>query len=566
MKRVNLKNRNFKMTAWILATLLLTFSCVEESARKGRPIIRENLGGTVAPTACTTIYNTVDFTCTSNRNNACPSGTHAAAGTEKQDVIDEVQALSELTQEEADKIISDINASAVVCIDGAPVLRPTGQIFVKKDACICLAGKSDTINDCAATCASKNDASAKLYGSVTLGPDVELNKELGNLKNWCTAALTGEDLVNPSCTLEVFDGTSTQNLVMDDIPTGGNTFSVNVTTLAYETPYVATIVESQSGSNARSKSFQIYRKKAADTSEVPVGPLRIMPVGQYTCFTRAGSSDENGNFFNNAARLHYYFPADNTPPAMGPDKFPFLFCHDINRYGNFDSPEYPRLEHIPSHFAVWDQTDLRFVDQNSNSRPDINEQLEERLRVEYNISRTINIFSLFSWPNRPEVDTAPNVGFFMQPWIDGRTGRAFCPKQEQYNGNDPVFRLLKEAVGVDTEGIYLSEKEPESLTDDQGNVVPAPQDVLIIRENILKKIWFYIENGVKLVPDDITANTRTINFYWPPNTVTPLTRTADQKLYTVRAPDSIGKGGDTFGLTSTVRPPDKRFGCVPALD
>lgn len=548
------------------ALVLSTTSCVEESARKGRPIVKSNAGATTSVSVCTQIYNTVDFTCTSNRNNACPAGTHTATASEKSDVIEEVNGLSELTQEEADLVIENINSAAVVCVDGGPVLRPTGQVYVKKDFCICLGGKSDTIADCTSFCSSKNDQTSKLYGSVTLGPEISSNKYLGNLKNWCTAEIPGEDLVSPSCTLEVFDGTSTTNLTMDDIPVGGNSFSVNISTLAYETPYVATIVESQSGSNARSQSFQIYRKKAPDTSETPTGPLRIMPVGQYTCLTRAGSTDETGNYFNNAARLHFYFPADNTPPALGPEKFPFLFCHDINRYGNFDSPEYPRLEHIPSHFAVWDQTDLRFVDQNGNSRPDINETIEERLRTEYNISRTINIFSLFSWPNRPEVTTAPNVGFFMQPWIDGRTGRAFCPTQEQYNGNDPTFRILKEVVGVNTEGIYLSEKEPESLTDDQGNTVSAPQDVLIVRENVLKKIWFYIENGVKLIPDDITANTRTVNFYWPPDPANPLTRKSDQKLYTVRAPDSIGKGGDTFGLTSTVRPPDKRFGCVPALD
>jgi hypothetical protein len=154
----------------------------------------------------------------------------------------------------------------------------------------------------------------------------------------------------------------------------------------------------------------------------------------------------------------------------------------------------------------------------------------------------------------------------MQPWINGTTGRAFCPTQENYNGTDPTFKIMKDVVGVDTEGLYLAEKEPEVLTTDDGTSTPAPQDVLIIREGLLKQIWFYYENNTHFVPDAITATQKTIYFYWPADPINPLIRKSTQKIYTVRAPDEIGKNGSQTGLTSTIRPSDRRFGCVPALD
>ncbi len=44
------------------------------------------------------------------------------------------------------------------------------------------------------------------------------------------------------------------------------------------------------------------------------------------------------------------------------------------------------------------------------------------------------------------------------------------------------------------EGLYMAEKEPVQLTDEDGTVVQAPLDVLLIREGLLNKIWFYFQN------------------------------------------------------------------------
>ena len=99
-------NTTLRKIVALLAMATFAFSCVEESARKGRPVIKNNQGATTTKAICTQIYNPVDFSCTSNRNNACPTGTHTASATEKSDVIEEINNLSELTQEEADEIIT----------------------------------------------------------------------------------------------------------------------------------------------------------------------------------------------------------------------------------------------------------------------------------------------------------------------------------------------------------------------------------------------------------------------------------------------------------------------------
>ncbi len=195
--------------------------------------------------------------------------------------------------------------------------------------------------------------------------------------------------------------------------------------------------------------------------------------------------------------------------------------------------------------------------------------------------RDVNIFGEFRWPSAPANPStsdgasaggaasptqAPLLGFFMQPWIDSSTGRGYCPKQAQYNGTDPLFRILKEVVGVDTEGLYIALKEEEILNTSSGTAVPAPQDILFIREGLLRQIWFYYENGQHFTPNDTTANQKTIMFYWPADPVNPYVKKSTQKIYTIRASDSLSAAQNAGALRTSIRPPDKRFGCVPAID
>lgn len=540
----------FKM----LLLIVVSFSCMEQSSRKGKPFIPDFSIAAPDANGCGTDFFVIkEIACIA----ACAEGTHIASAEELELIAAEV----------SEEIQGVIDNSAGVCLDDVEeVTRPTDAVVVKNNFCSCIGGKPDIINNCSSICAGTNTTAATLSGSVTVTEDISLNTAFGSpgtLWGWCNKEID-DGLVAPSCVLEVFDGSSTIQLPIN-IPTNSNTFNAVLSNLQFDVTYVAKIVEAGSGSGAKSSSFQFKRKQQVPDQDYPDGPLKIMPVSQYTCVTRSGEVQSGQDIFENAARVHYYFPSSEEPPPLAPGNN-FLICHDINQHGNNDSSLYPRLELIPQHFAVWDQSDIRFVDQ-GNGQPKINKIISDRLLQEFGITQETSIFSLFSWPNRPDSNsTPPNVGFFMTPWINPQTGRGFCPTDVQYNGSEPLFKVLKEFVGIDTEGIYLSEKEPELIdVTDEGEPVQAPQDILIIREGLLKKIWFYYENGVYYTPNDTTAGQKTVRFYWPADPVHPHVKKSNQRLYTVRAPETIGAGGSRTGLSTVLRPPDKRFGCVPAL-
>jgi hypothetical protein len=562
---------------FILIVLGLLASCIGgESGRKGLPRIKDfsKSGGTTSEFCeFLTTEDAVANGDTTVCDVGCANGYHQGDSDEIQTLKDDINS-AKTNGEIDDATVSFLNniidSAQGVCIKDK-VVRPTGQVYIKRDFCSCLQGKADIINNCESFCASKSTLnSPTLFGSVDLGPDIQINAELGNLHNWCTVELVGTVQPAPNCIIEVFDGLSTATI---DITTfaNSNSFQANLTSLAKNKTYVAKIKET--GSGAVSNEFQIRRvdppqDDGSDTST----PLKIMPVSQYTCLNRTGSLQNgtqcgeisgNDELFNCGTREFYYFASNNAPPPMSPGAH-FILCHDP-QFGKDDSPLFPRLELLPQHMAMWDQSDIRFADQNGDSRPDINQMIQDRLAEDFGVTRTINIFGLFTWPNRPATEggtvTPPNVGFYMQPWIDSQTGRGFCPKQEQYNGNDPVFKIMKEVVGVDTEGIYLSVKQPEASDQQEGG-----NKLMLIREGLLRKIWFYFENGQHFVPDDITSSQKTIMYYWPPDVNDPYVQKSTQKIYTVRAPEDINSNGASSGLITTVRPPDKRFGCIPSMD
>ena len=293
----------------------------------------------------------------------------------------------------------------------------------------------------------------------------------------------------------------------------------------------------------------------------------MFPISQYSCITRSGGTSEEGSFYRSAARVHYYFPTVNTPTALPPGSN-FLICHDTQTYGENDSTSYPRLE-LDSHiFTFWSYNDIRFFDQNKNSKLDIHDILESKLKTIYNVDSELSLFFELPWYNRPseEGDVAPKLGYVMQPWIESGTGRTFCPKRDDYHGHVPIFKLLKDIVGVDTEAIYMSEREPQVLLNEEGEYVAAPSDVQLIREGLLKKVWFYFENGVPIKPTEEMAKMRTIMYYHPIDINYPYTKKANQSIYIVRSPQDIGKNLSTNSNTGqSLTPADKRFGCIPLL-
>jgi len=539
----------------VLVNLSL-FSCVDDSSRAGRKIISRGRVVEEVSEFCLETYNISERTCI----NSCPNGSRVANNDEIEQAKSELNGLG-LTSEELEDILANIEAAKQVCVVGSGVLRPDDQVFIDKGYCACQNGNPVSINDCIAFCSDKAVNNITLYGSVTLGPDILLNTTLGNLQNWCNAEIPNSDFVAPQCQLELYDGNA---FTYFNITVAGNRFTALLDTLPKDVTYVARIKETGSGSNVQSQPFQLRLKDFDPNDQVADGPLKIMPVSQYSCIFLARQNEPVVSF-TEYARRHFYFASSNNPPSLPPG-LDLIKCHDKNIYGNNDSPLFPRLELIPQHFAVWDQSDVRFSDADGDGAIDINTEVTKEFRDRTgNSDAELNIFSVFAWPNIPAVEDYkdlgnPNLGFILLPFVDDQN-RGTCPKQQDYLGNRPIYQIIGEKVGVDTEGLFMAESEP--YIDQTGSSI---LDILLIREGQLKKVWFYFENGQHLIPDPVTAGSKTVHFYWPLDTENPYIRKSDQLIYTVRYPDQIGKNGVQTGVVTGLRPPDKRFACIPAID
>jgi len=552
----------------LILSLYCLSACMDQAGRKGKPTIEDFTKTTATEqTDCTDFISTDLTSCLQ----ACASDQHIASSVEIDTSLSTLKSTIGITAEKEADLRALIAGSKGLCIQD--VTRPNEQVFIKSDYCAC----KDTIplirNNCLGYCASKNTGTQELlFVNVTLGAAIELNTELGSLKNWCTKEI-GDGQVQPSCSLELTSDAGTQLFDIKAADIGKKNFTVDIKSVSKDVTFVARIVENKSG--AGSNTFQFRKFTYVPDPGPAQGPLKIMPTNQYSCITRAGQATPDGFDFTQALRLHYYFPAKQDPPTLPPLNSAVVFCHDINAWGINDSPLFPRLELVPQSFALWDDLDSRFVDSDGNSKEDISDTLQARLLAEYGVTRNLKIFFPFRWPNVINVGSgsgssssvSPMQGFIMQPWVSSVTGRGFCPTQENYNGSDPLFRVMKEAVGVDTEGLYFAQREPLVLSDSQGNLSQAPTDILLIREGLLKKIWFYYENGKHYVPDEISAGQKTIMLYWPADEVNPYIRKSTQNIYIVKRFEEIagGSAATGSGLATSVQPPDKRFGCIPAL-
>ncbi len=578
-----LRTKAIKFLA-LLPILVVISACVSEGGRKGRPLIADfSIGGSSESGAslCNDFFDPVTAIC---RTTACPSGTHEADADERAELKSEllqqkidIDPTDTEANEVLDFILQNFDVQNTICAAGSGINRPTRQVFVKNDYCSCNNGVPDILNNCAAFCSTKPNTNAQpvLFGSVTLGPDILLNEDLGSLEKWCNQPLVGDDSVAaPRCALRVFDAS---NNVIDldiSIPTDSNSFSANLGSLQVETPYVAQIIEVQSGSNSVSDEFQLYRIPAP-TGQTTVGPLKIMPISQYTCVQWAGSVTGLNISYDALAKLYFNFPSNQEPVPIlninnGSNQIN-IYCHDLQLYGETDSPLFPRLELIPQHFSLWDFSDTRLADvspQDGNS--DINQTIIDRLQTEFNVAFSTRVFNPFPVTTRPnvgnnQIPTQVAGGFFMVPWINPQTGRAFCPKQAEYNGTNPVFKVIKDYVGVDTEGIYAAIKQPELLLLPDGTTTEAPQSFMFIRENLLKQIWFYTENNQTLIPNDVTAGQKTLHYYWPPDTQDPYSKKDYQRIFTIRGANDLNTNS-AITIPTTISPSDKRLGCIPALN
>lgn len=551
--------KNLKMPAFIfilVSSLVLAASCVNDpGVSKKRGLVKDFslVDNTVGCDAGFLLLSQPD-TCASKCT--VDSGVHLASATE----------LAEAKTKADPILLAKINGSAGVCVDDVTVVaRPTNQIDIKSDFCSCINGKSDLISDCVSFCANVTPSiSPTLYLNTIVGLDIALNTKLGNLANWCNVQLEG-DQTAPQCFLSATDGTNTYSNIAVNVV--GNSLTANIQALALDKTYIVKIIEGKTGSNAQSKEFQLRRRTQPTEDGSQLGALKVTPINQYTCMTYGGTSSAAGQISRTSyARVFYYFASNETPPPIPPaggTNQSFVVCHDEQLHPGNDSAEYPRLEMIPQAFAMWDKADPRFVNENSTGLT-INKTITSRLINEYGVTpNNIDLFKLINYPNRPTTTATSTaniaLGYMMVPFTDA-SGKTFCPTQTQFNAPDqPLYNLLKEYMD-DTEGLYLAEKEAETILDN--NTYKTIYGTMFVTESVVKKYGFYIENGLKIKATQSSMNTKTIYYYWPTNdTMDPLAQ-GNRKLFTVRSPDTLN-GNVPTGQSTTLRTSDKRIGCVP---
>lgn len=462
--------------------------------------------------------------------------------------------------------------------------RPDGAIVIQSNICGCKNGVPITVGNCASVCASKAKSETSfLHFSVTPSAEVTLS-DLRDLFGWCNTELidpnTGtavEGQTNPACVLEATDENDSKLSLNFSPISGSDQVSVDITALSQDMTYRIRIVETTSGASSNTKQMRIISSNDETSTN---GPLALMPVTQYTCMSVTTSSDQVNLFYDDASRMFFYFIPETRPDPI-PQGIVNLYCHDIFTYGETDHGD-ERLEETPGVFTLWNRLDPRFFNLNATgSELDINDIIEQKVKdMGSTLSSTPNIFFPFEWFGSPEIvdssgtDEATGspksdvLGFYMTPFIDKDTLKAFCPTQDHYFSNNALFKAMREVVAVDTEGIYIGKKENSSTT------------FVLVRESLLKQIWFYKENGINIEPNNDTISGKKLQFYWPADTSTPFIKKSHQSTYTILSSDDLknlnGAGSNTSqatnnansssGTSANFPPHDKRIGCIPVTE
>ncbi len=565
---------DFMRVFFLILTFFSLISCVPQSntGTSSKPFIR-----TVIET-CEDSYIIFDAENNEYRcDEQCEQGQTAATDEEKQALQDDPSISDELKEL--------LGSAGFVCVDEPVVeVRPTGQIFLNDDFCVCKNGQVASVNAdqrCTSFCASKNDAAvATLYGDVSPGIDVVSNEKLKDLGGFCQNPLDNNAPASPACSLVISDGISD----IEEIPlvtsVGSNSYqaTIELAGVSFDTSYTFRIVETGSGVENASSGYEQFRLTDPSLILTPVtGDLSVSIINQYSCISRYDGID-------NRIERYFYFAAGDAPPALPSGVAVNVFCHDYLKDGFNDNPAYKRLTQIAGHFALWNRQDSRFVD-DDNDGFSIADQLvkQEVEKLGATISQK-KYFSLFPLPYYPvvgantqeppftiEEQISRNSGLALRPFID-QNGKSFCPDYNDYKGDSPELVALGRIIGTPTEGLYLGVGEAQTVTGDNiSQIQRIEPNFLYIRENVLKKIWFHFgANNLPIKPTEETENQRTY-FYWPPDFSNPyIKKEGYQDLYTVSSRNDFElifqRQSDSLDetITETITH-DRKFVCVPKV-
>ena len=475
------------------------------------------------------------------------------------------------------------------------VERPSGVIVVSENFCVCLKQQSELLGggSCEATCKNKTANEPTLFGEVRVGKEIELNKELGNLYNWCTKSLSPKN-PNPSCFLETKNEEGQLSSFEITLQNNSNSFSINLQGSDYNTTYLARIVEKNS--QASSQIFQFRRKKISENTALL--PLKIHFIHEYSCLWRMGTLEtttgkENIQYTH---PQHFYFSNLYRPqviPTFPTGAFRPVVCHDEFSYGRNDSESYPRNKLRPGIFALWDPRDGNFV-ASPTSVVAINDYIHQEMISKYqSTNKTATIyFRPLNWPNGPQIEMTQQqqgqqpstttaqgqqnqsrppviLGHYLSPWVDSQTGRSFCLTNYHYSMTQiPIFQVFKTVLGgLETEGLYVGMGPIRYVTNPSTKTSQKiGPDLILISETLLKKIWFYKKNDQIFPANDNVASTgETLHFFWPADTNAPYIQ-GQKELFTIRTlSEALEKPEDMTKPPETAATGDRKIGCIPKV-
>ena len=457
--------------------------------------------------------------------------------------------------------------------------RPSNVVFLQAGVCACQNKEVISLSDgsCASTCSSQVGTDLELFIKVQLDELITADDRYQNLRGWCQNLINDgtEEGIQANCIVDILDEDNNAppvNLV--DASLDSLTVRVNATTLTKNKTYRVTLRETSSQATSTTTQFRLIDPAAVDN----LGILKLSPVTRYTCFTRIVETDNQFDYFNDAFRLHFYFIERDRPNPI-PSGVDNLFCHDIFRYGVNDSNVFPRIEETPKTFTLWDKEDPRLYDLDGDNQLDVHNHIQSRVsQLGGSLNSTPTIFEPFSWPGDPfatsQAGNSVNVslGFYMTTWLD-ENFRSYCPKESHYYSDNLLFKALRDYVQIDTEGLYIAEKQIENIVvDENGNQVDGTTDIILIRESVLKSIWFYLDsNQNHIQADENSVSQEKVMFYWPADPNSPLTRKSHQRTYVLKRLSEVGTGTvsepvNDAGVRQSFPTHDKKFGCVPVLE
>lgn len=455
--------------------------------------------------------------------------------------------------------------------------RPEGAIIIQTGHCVCEGNQQVSIGNCESFCSTKTGE----IGAKTLYFDVELTEAITldvfeDLAGFCSPQST--DVAGKKCVIEAKDengNSATTDLVVSP---GQTSFEVNITGMNLREDETYRLSISEVDTEAKSTSVQLRLVSELIIDDVG-GPLALMPVNQYTCVFRSGGLDTNtGELFNDSiSQFHFYFIAKTRPEPLKEITLPTVACYDFPTFGT--SPiNSPLLQEQTGSFTVWNRMDPRFFSLDGNNRMKIDELIEQSLILQgQNVTEGPSLFFELQWMsgiddgednpgddgNTVSLTTKSDVlGMYMTPFLDRENGyRAYCPTQLHYYSDNPLFKALRDVVGIDTEGLYAAKQDNAC-------------DFLLVRETEVKQLWFYIENGQHIQPTDDTIRDKKIQFYWPADPTSPYIKKSHQRVYTIKGSEDISCGdtpdvqsgsSDSGGVLTNLPPHDNRIGCVPKL-